>query len=373
MKINTYGSWKQILARPKLLAVASVLGIVLAACGSGSSSNASATSSTSAHGNSTSSNATNAHTTKLIVSYFTNGFYSGVVASSKALTNSIPAQVKFVQVQSGPATLAGMKSGAFDMTTQTGNPPITGAIALNTPVQVIWAEAYDNAGLVVNNSIKTPAEMAGKKFGDLVGSSEDFSFESWLKVNHLLGKVTLVNLDRAGMVAAMKTGAIAGGYNDAPYTNQMAAEGGHLVVTSKQIAAMGFPSINMLTVDTQFAQAHPNIVQAYVCADAKAYSLMTGSNKKSVIAKAASFLGLPAASGLSAGLSYPLFSPSQELTSAALGKPGSVQNGAVAKALYLTGSFLKTQGLLKSPPSMNTILQHINLKFAQGVQNGACK
>lgn len=349
------------------IVIAIISSLMLAACGSSTSTSSSATSATT-----TSSSSSNQKPT-LLVSYFTNGFYSGVVASDKSLVNSIPANTKFIEVQSGPATLAGMKSGAFDMTTQTGNPPITGAIALNTPVQVIWAEAYDNAGLVVNNSIKTPAEMAGKKFGDLIGSSEDFSFQSWLKANNLLGKVTLVNLDRAGMVAAMKTGAIAGGYNDAPYTNQMAAEGGHLVVTSKQIAAMGFPSINMLTVDTQYAEAHPNVVQAYVCADAKAYSLMTGTSKKTVLAKAASFLGLPAAPGLSAGLSYPLFSPTQELTNAALGTPGSVQSGAVAKALYLTGSFLKAQGLLKTPPTMNQIVQHINLKFAQGVQNGACK
>lgn len=309
----------------------------------------------------------------LVVSYFSNGFYSGVVATQPTLRAMIPATTKFIEVQSGPATLAGMKTGAFDMTTQTGNPPITGAIALHTPVQVVWAEAYDNAGLVVDNSIHSVAQMAGKTFGYLEGSSEAFSFQSWLKLKGLTNKVKLVNLDRAAMVAAMKTGAIAGGYNDFPYATQMAQEGGHVVVTSKQIAAMGFPSINMLTVDTSFAAKHPAVVQGYVCADARAYSLMTGKSKRSVLARAASFLGLPARAGLVAGLEYPLFAPSAELTSSALGAPGHLAAGAVAKALFLTGSYLKAQGLLTSPPSMPEIVKHVSLRFAEGVAHGACK
>lgn len=317
--------------------------------------------------------ASNGPKPKLIVSYFTNGFYSGVVASDKSLRAKIPATVHFVQVTSGPATLAGMKTGNFDMTTQTGNPPITGAIALNTPVQVVWAEAYDNAGLVLSNSIHSITDMAGKKFGDLVGSSEDFSFRSWLKVHGLINKVTLVNLTRSSMVAAFKTGAIAGGYNDMPYTTQMVAEGGHLVTTSQKIAKLGFPSINMLTVDTQYAKEHPAAVQGYVCADAAAYKLMTGSEKRSVIGKAAAFLGLPPSTGLSAGLSYPLFKPASELTKAALGPKGKPGDGAVAKALLLTGTFLKSQGLLPTPPTKQQILAHINQKFAEGVASGKCK
>lgn len=309
----------------------------------------------------------------LLVSYFSNGFYSGVVATQPGLRKMIPTTTKFIEVQSGPATLAGMKTGSFDMTTQTGNPPITGAIALHTPVQVVWAEAYDNAGLVVSKSIHNVAQMAGKTFGYLEGSSEAFSFQSWLKLKGLANKVKLVNLDRAAMVAAMKTGAIAGGYNDFPFATQMVKEGGRLVVTSKQIAGMGFPSLNMLTVDTNFAAQHPAVVQGYVCADAKAYGFMKGKAKRRVLAHAARFLGLPARAGLVAGLEYPLFAPHSELTPSALGTPGHVASGAVAKALFLTGSYLKAQGLLTTPPSMAEIVKHVNLKFAEGVAHGACR
>jgi len=309
----------------------------------------------------------------LIVSYFSNAYYAGVVASQPSLHDKIPAKVDFVEVTSGPATLAGMKTGHFDMTTQTGNPPIATAIGKNSPVQVIWAEAYTNSALVLSNSIKRITQMAGKKFGTLVGSSEDFSFVSWLKVHKLANKVTLVDLTRSSMVAAFKTGAIAGGYNDIPFTTQMIAEGGHLVTTATKIAKLGYPSINMLTVDTQYAKEHPAAVQGYVCADAAAYKTMTGHDKRSVLSKAAAFLGLPAATGLKGGLSYPLFKPSSELTTSALGLPGKPADSAVEKTLFLTGAFLKTQGLLTVPPTKKQIVAHIDQKFAEGVAHGKCK
>ncbi|TWP34447.1 ABC transporter substrate-binding protein [Leekyejoonella antrihumi] len=308
----------------------------------------------------------------LLVSYFSNGYYSGVVATQPSLQAKIPGKVKFLEVQSGPATLAGMKSGSYNLTTQTGNPPVLGAIALNTNLSVIWVEAYDNAALVVQKSIKSPADLVGKSLGYLEGSSEDFSFQSWLKLNHLAGKVTLVNLDRQAMVAAFKTGKIAGGYNDAPFTSSMIASGGRQVVDSTQIAKMGFPALNMVTVDQSFAKANPKLVLGYLCADAGAYQLMTGPNKKQAITKASDFLGQTRALGVPTGLSYPLIAPKDELTSKGLGAPGNVKNGAVVQSLVKTGTFLKSQGIINKVPTVADITAHVDTSFAQKVANGAC-
>lgn len=308
----------------------------------------------------------------LLVSYFSNGYYSGVVATQPSLLAKIPAKVKFLQVQSGPATLAGLKTGSYNLTTQTGNPPILGAIALNTDLSVIWVEAYDNAALVVQKTIKSPADLIGKQVGYLEGSSEDFSLESWLKLKHLAGKVTLVNLDRQSMVAAFKTGKIAAGYNDAPFTSSMIQSGGHQVVDSAQIAAMGFPALNMVTVDRTYARQNPKVVLGYLCADAGAYQLMTGPKKKQVITKASDFLGQSRALGVPTGLSYPLIAPKDELTSKGLGTPGDVKSGAVVQSLVKTGAFLKSQGIINEIPSLQDITAHVDTSFAQKVAAGAC-
>lgn len=308
----------------------------------------------------------------LLVSYFSNGYYSGVVATQPSLKAKIPGKVRFLEVQSGPATLAGLKSGSYNLTTQTGNPPILGAIAINTNLSVVWVEAYDNAAMVVSKDIKSPADLAGKKIGYLQGSSEDFSLQSWLKLQGLAGKVTLVNLDRQAMVAAFKTGKIAGGYNDAPFTDAMVAAGGRQVVDSSQVAAMGAPALNMVTVDRDFAKAHHDLILGYLCADAGAYKLMTGSAKKAVITKASDFLGQDRKLGVPTGLSYPLINPADMLTPKALGAPGDVKNGAVAQSLAKTGAFLKEQGVISEVPTLDDIAGHVDTSFAQEVANGGC-
>lgn len=313
-----------------------------------------------------------AKSSNLLVSYFSNGYYSGVVATQPSLKQMIPANVKFIEVQSGPATLAGLKSGSFNLTTQTGNPPILGAIGLHTDLSVVWVEAVDNAALVVDGSIKSPSDLAGKKLGYLQGSSEDFSLQSWLKLNKLDGKVTLVNLDRQAMLAAFKTHKIAGGYNDAPFTDQMVESGGRGVVDSSQIAAQGFPALNMVVVDRNFAKQNHASILGYLCADARAYDLMTGRNKKDVITKASDFLGQDRKSGVPTGLSYPLLSPADQLTSKGLGAPGAVKNGAVVESLVKTGAFLKGQEVISSVPSIDEIAKHVDTSFASEVADGKC-
>jgi ABC-type nitrate/sulfonate/bicarbonate transport system substrate-binding protein len=308
----------------------------------------------------------------LLVSYFTNSLYASIIASQSSLLDSIPADVKFLLVQSGTAALAGIKSGSYEMTTQTGNPPITGAIALGTTADVVYAEAYDNASLVVNSSIKTPKDMIGKQFGVVFGGSGNFEFDSWLALNDLTGKVTLINLNYQGMVAAFKTGAIAGAYNNAPYTDVMIKDGGHSVVTAKEIATLGYPGINMMTVERSYAKKHPDVVQAYVCAEMAAYKLLTGPQREDVITKAVAFLGLEPAVGRKFAEDYPLFTPAEEVTKTALGASGDLKNGAVAQSLYLTGAYLEGKGLIKRAPSMEEVVSHIDPQFAIAAAGAAC-
>ena len=339
------------------MAVLAATGLLVSGCGSNATGSA---------------NSNNTSNSELLVSYFSNGYYSGVVATQPSLQKMIPGKVKFLEVQSGPATLAGLKSGSYNLTTQTGNPPILGAIALKTNLAVVWVEAFDNAALVVQKGIKTPADLAGKNIGYLEGSSEDFSLQSWLKVNGLAGKVTLINLDRQAMIAAFKTGKIAGGYNDAPFTGEMVSAGGRQVVDTTQIAAMGFPALNMVAVDRSFAKDHHNLVLGYLCADAAAYALMQGPNKVDVISKASDFLGQDRKLGVATGLSYPLISPSDELSVKALGSPNDVKNGAVVQSLVKTGAFLLGQGIIQSVPSTDEIAAHVDTSFAREISTGAC-
>src|SRR6185312_13281202 len=86
-----------------------------------------------------------------------------VIATQPDLLKMIGADVKWLPISSGPAALAGMKGGAYNIVNGVGNPPVTTAIANGIDLKVVWAQFYDNAGFVIDASL-TPDQLAGKTF-----------------------------------------------------------------------------------------------------------------------------------------------------------------------------------------------------------------
>jgi ABC-type nitrate/sulfonate/bicarbonate transport system substrate-binding protein len=295
-----------------------------------------------------------------------------VIATEPSLLKMIPATPKWLPITSGPAALAGMKGGAYNIVNGVGNPPVTVAIAKGVNLRVVWAQFFDNAGIVVEPSITDPAQMAGKTFGTLQGASEDFAFHGWLRVHGLEGKVRLVGLERQAMLAAFKTHAIAGGMNSEPELSQMVADGGHILARIQDISKLGYPALDVVTVDAAYAAAHPAIVQGYVCALYGAYKLMTGPDREAVLRKASEFVGADPAVGIKVGEGWPIWKPENELTQQGLGAPGHVAEAAVALAYEHTGQWLKEAGRLDNPPSMDQIVAHIDLSYAQKALSGGC-
>lgn len=295
-----------------------------------------------------------------------------VIATQPDLLKMVPGTIKWLPISSGPAALAGMKGGAYNIVNGVGNPPVTTAIAKGVDLKVVWAQFYDNAGLVIDSSL-SPDQMAGKTFGTLQGASEDFAFHGWLEAKGLAGKVKLVGLERQAMVAAFKTKAIAGGMNSEPGTSEMVTNGGTLVATVGQMAELGYPALDVVVADADFARQHPDVVQGYVCAQYGAYKLMTGADKDAVFRKAAAFVGADPEKAVSVGTNWPIWKPENELTQRGLGEPGKIAEGQVAQAYYRTGQWLKAAGRLDNPPSMDTIVAHIGTQFAEKALSGGCK
>src|SRR5579875_2407151 len=127
--------------------------------------------------------------------YFQGGVSSpgAIIGSQTALEQTIPAKIKFIQINSGVAALAAMRAGSFDVVEGVGNPPVVSALAARTPLVVVFAESYDGAGLYVNTKvIHQTSDLAGQSIGDLVGSSEDYELQGFLRKNGLLDKVKVV-------------------------------------------------------------------------------------------------------------------------------------------------------------------------------------
>jgi ABC-type nitrate/sulfonate/bicarbonate transport system substrate-binding protein len=89
------------------------------------------------------------------------------------------------------------------------------------------AQEFDSDELLVPASITTASQLAGKSVGVLVGSSEDYELEGWLKLQHLTGSVKVVGLSSESSVAAAYLAhAIDAAYVYGNYATSVQAKGG---------------------------------------------------------------------------------------------------------------------------------------------------
>lgn len=298
-----------------------------------------------------------------------------ILATQPDLEKLIPAKLTFKAITSGPAALAAMKAGAYDFVGGVGNPPVLSAIANHTNMKIVWAQYYDYAALAVRNGISIPGGLEGKSLGEQIGSSEAFSFYGWLKNRGLLGKVTLLNLTPPAMLAAYKSGAIAGGWVSQPWPSDMAAANGKLVVTSADMTKENYPGINVIVANARLVKTHPEIVQAYVCAMQKAADLTRSNKAVEVLNKAGAYSGGTPDSDdvIKLGKDWPYWPIADQMGPNGLGTVENPGMGIVAKVLYQTGQWMKEQGTIVNPPDQQTIASAIDPNFAKGVVDGKCK
>ena len=149
-----------------------------------------------------------------------------IIDSSPALAKTIPAQLRFVPFDAGVTAIAEMRSGSLQAISGVGNPPVVGAIGTGTAVTVVIAQSFDADALIVPASVTTAAQLAGKKIGVLVGSSEDYELRGWLGLEHLTSKVTVVGFaSEQAAAAAYLGGSVAAAYVQAGPEAQLEQQG----------------------------------------------------------------------------------------------------------------------------------------------------
>jgi taurine transport system substrate-binding protein len=361
------GEGKKVLSKNITLVC---LGLVLAGL-------AAAATSATAKGQSTSGKS---NPSTITLTYFESGdpMQDDLIATMPSLQKLIPAKIKWAPVQSGPSALAGYKAGAYDFVQSVGNPPVVGAMAANLPFHVIWPETEDGTVLVVKPSIKSIKQLAGTTIGDLIGSSEDYELRGFLAANGLSKSVKIVQLgNMQSTVPAFKRGQIDGAYADYSFALAMAKNGGgrffrsvggHLINADYICTQFRYCSFNSSTVSDAFAKKYPTVVQAVVCALAKATEIEQGPKaaRDAAFKRAADFLGITEPSlAVQGGEHYPTVSP-QKVASYLNG------SGVYLKSIVKTAAFLRSQGVLTSPLTAAQIRAHIDGRWAANVMKGKC-
>jgi NitT/TauT family transport system substrate-binding protein len=294
-----------------------------------------------------------------------------IIDSDPALAKTIPAHLHFVPFDAGVTAIAEMRSGSLEAISGVGNPPVVGAIGTHTGVDVVIAQSFDADALIVPKSIRTPAQLAGKSVGVLVGSSEDYELQGWLGLEHLTSSVKVVGFpSEQAAAAAYLGGSVNAAYVQAGPEAQLISKGGHPLIDAEQIAKLGIPGLNVVAVADSVVKSDPAMVQKYVCAEVQATRDFTGPQSARYLAQSAKAQGVPGNLIVTATKAYPFIPLSQQLHW--LGSAPGDTSSPIVKAYVQTGHFLVSQGRLPSAPSAAVIAAHVDPTFVKKALAGDC-
>jgi sulfonate transport system substrate-binding protein len=169
---------------------------------------------------------------------------------------------------SGTDETTAILAGALDAAFVGPNPAINAYQKTNgTLIRIVAGTASGGAFLVVNPSIKTPADLKGKKLATpSLGNTQDVALRTWLKSKGLSttitggGDVSIVPQDNSVTVTAYQTGAIVGAWVPQPYASKLEQLGAKVMVNEASLWPQGRFVTTNLIVTTKFLDAHPDLV-----------------------------------------------------------------------------------------------------------------
>lgn len=295
-----------------------------------------------------------------------------LVKGNSDLSGKVGASLKLTPIQSGVTGLASLRGNAFQFASGVGNPPVTGAIANDTKLKVVFAEYYDAAQLIVGSDIKQNSDLAGKTVGDLQGSSEDYEIRGWLKTQGLDKKVKVVGFPSEQAVeAAYKSGQIDAAYVEVAQAQDLLKDSkNRQVVTAQQIAKLGYASLNVLVVLDTYAAKNKKTVQNLVCQMMNAQAKIAGADAAKYITNGSKLVGATPATAIAATKDLPFVTAKDQLTW--FGNEKDASNSKLAESYVKTGEFLKEQGRVDSVPTTAQIGQKIDPTYVQQAVKDGC-
>jgi taurine ABC transporter substrate-binding protein len=184
-----------------------------------------------------------------------------IVKNSRWLEEKLPNyNIKWTKFDSGADVNTAFIAKELDFGALGSSPVARGLSApLNIPYKVAFVldVAGDNEALVARNGsgINTIAELKGKRIGTPFASTAHYSLLAALSQNGLSANdVQLVDLQPQAILAAFDRGDIDAAYSWLPTLDQLRKNGKDLI-TSRQLAKDGKPTLDLGAVSDEFASA----------------------------------------------------------------------------------------------------------------------
>ena len=191
------------------------------------------------------------------------GFFASALGSDVTLETKT--------FNAGGDAVTAILSNSIDATFVGPNPTVNAfAQSHGQAIRVIAGATSGGALLVVKLSIKSVADLKGKKIADpQLGATQDVALRWYLKSQGLNadasggGDVNVVPQDNAQTLAAFKQGRIDGAWLPEPWASRLVIEGGaKVLVDERDLWPQGKFVTTNLIVRTDFLNAHPKRVKA---------------------------------------------------------------------------------------------------------------
>ena len=288
-----------------------------------------------------------------------------IVKNSRWLEEALPNyHIKWTKFDSGADVNTAFIAKELDFGALGSSPVARGLSApLNIPYKVAFVldVAGDNEALVARNGsgITTIAELKGKRIGTPFASTAHYSLLAALSQNGLSANdVQLVDLQPQAILAAFDRGDIDAGYSWLPTLDQLRKNGKDLI-TSRQLAKDGKPTLDLGAVSDEFAKAHPDVVDTWRQQEARALKLIHDDPAAAAKAIAAE-IGL-SPDEVTGQLKQGVYLTPEEVASpewlGSEGKPGNI-----AVNLQSASQFLADQKQIPSAASLQTFQDAIYTK-----------
>jgi NitT/TauT family transport system substrate-binding protein len=177
---------------------------------------------------------------------------------------------KTLTFNAGPAATEAVFSGAVDATYVGPNPAINAYVKSHgEAIKIVAGAASGGASLIVKPTIKTAADLRGKKISTpQLGNTQDVALRYWLKQQGLKtdknggGDVHIMPQDNSQTLQAFEQGQIDGAWVPEPYASRLVLEGkGKQLVDENTLWPGGKFVITTLIVRTVFLKEHPETVK----------------------------------------------------------------------------------------------------------------
>ena len=192
-----------------------------------------------------------------------------IVKNNKWLEEALPDyNIKWTKFDSGADVNTAFIAKQVDFGALGSSPVARGLSApLNIPYSVafILDVAGDNEALVARNGtgIESIADLKGKRVATPFASTAHYSLLAALAQNGLSANdVQLVDLQPQAILAAWERGDIAAAYSWLPTLEQL-EKNGKVLITSRELADKGKPTLDLAAVSNSFAKDNPKVVDVW--------------------------------------------------------------------------------------------------------------